>query len=120
MKKYFSLLGLLMAATILSYGQANTSLSNLTSPTSVNQDLLPGGNNIRNLGSIAKSWKTLYIDGSIYLKDTLFLHTKGAYNTFIGMQAGKSTTTGTYNTGSGWYALAANTTGVQNAAFGAT
>src|SRR5437868_8893078 len=105
MNKHFYLIVSLTTATALSYGQANNSLSNLTAPTAVNQNLVPNSNNVRDLGTGAKSWKTLYIDGSIYLKDSLFLHAKGAYNTFMGTQAGKSTTTGTHNTGTGWYAL---------------
>lgn len=49
-------------------GQANTALSNLTSPTAVNVNLLPNNTNSKNLGSAAKSWKNLYVDGKSYLK----------------------------------------------------
>jgi len=74
MKKYFSILVLLTATTILSYGQANTTLSNLASATAVNQNLIPSNNNVLNLGSTGKSWKTLYLDNNLFLKDTLFIH----------------------------------------------
>lgn len=35
---------------------ANTTLSNLNSPTSVNQDILPDADNTRDLGSVANTW----------------------------------------------------------------
>ncbi|HYK43908.1 MAG TPA: hypothetical protein VEV83_01980, partial [Parafilimonas sp.] len=43
---------------------ANTSLSNLVSPTAVNIDLLPNKDNKRDLGSSGKSWKDIHLDGS--------------------------------------------------------
>ena len=97
MKKHFYFLVLLTTATVLLYGQAATDLSNLTGPTAINQHLLPASNNARNLGSASKSWKVLYLDSAIYLKDSLFMHTAGLYNTFVGNQAGKSLTTGVQN-----------------------
>lgn len=39
---------------------ANTSLSNLTSPTSINQDLIPDTDNSRVIGSAAKAWNSIY------------------------------------------------------------
>lgn len=42
-------------------GGANTFLSNLTSPTAINQDLLPDGNNTRSLGSTGFSFNTATI-----------------------------------------------------------
>lgn len=39
---------------------ANVTLSNLTSPTAINQDLLPGADNTLNLGSDAARWADLY------------------------------------------------------------
>ncbi len=47
------------------FAQANTSLSNLTSPTGVNVALLPASDNAIDLGSSGNSWKNLYLDGSI-------------------------------------------------------
>jgi hypothetical protein len=52
--------------------QANTSLSNLVSPTSVNQNLLPSSDNTKDLGSTSSSWKDGYFDGSAYVLTTLF------------------------------------------------
>src|SRR5207248_2127923 len=50
-------------------GFATRSLNNLTAPTAVNVDLLPGTNNTRNLGSKTLRWKNIYFSGDIY-KDT--------------------------------------------------
>src|SRR6478735_2972067 len=97
--------------------QANTGLSNLTSPTAVNQHLIPNNNNGRDLGSAANRWRILYLEGSIYLNDTLFLHSKGIKNTFIGKQAGYSLTTGKYNTAGGYKSLYSITTGNYNTAY---
>lgn len=41
-------------------GGANTTLSNLTSPTSVNEDLIPTGVNNQELGSAAKRWNNIH------------------------------------------------------------
>jgi len=117
------------------FGQANTSLSNLSSPTAANQHLLPDANNKRNLGSASKSWRILYLDSAIYLKDSLFIHRRGTNNTFVGENAGKATASassntavgynalfndgsGGYNAAMGSYALYSNTIGTQNSAFG--
>lgn len=40
---------------------ANTSLSNLDSPTAVNQDIVPDGGNTRDLGSESNPFKALYL-----------------------------------------------------------
>lgn len=55
----------LVAADIpsLSAVYANLTLSNLTSPTAVNQDLLPGTNGGESLGSTTKVWLSLYAEG---------------------------------------------------------
>lgn len=39
---------------------ANKTLSNLTTPTSINADLIPDGNNTRDLGSALNSWAILW------------------------------------------------------------
>lgn len=46
---------------------ANNQLSNLISPTSVNQDLLPDTTNIRSLGSPLKKWEDLHVGTNITL-----------------------------------------------------
>ncbi|MGA9206508.1 MAG: tail fiber domain-containing protein [Terriglobales bacterium] len=57
--------------------------------------------------------------GVIALGDTLFLHSFGTDNTFVGASAGNLTMTGTANAAVGRNALSANTTGSSNSAFGA-
>ncbi len=101
--------------------QANTQLSNLVSPTKVNQNLLPNTDNTRNLGSGTRSWKDIYLDGSLYLTGLRFLSNGGnvfGFNVFIGGNAGLNTTTGIDNTAGGHVALFKNTTGNKNTAFG--
>ena len=116
------------------YPQANTALSNLGT-TSVNQSLIPGTDNSKNLGSSTKSWKDIYLDGIVYLDGQKFL-TNGSYsgNTFVGIAAGNNTTGssntftgnqsgyynagGNYNTGNGYGSLFYNNSGYSNAAFG--
>jgi len=101
--------------------QANTELSNLVSPTKVNQSLLPNNDNTHNLGSTTRSWKDIYFDGSIYLDGFRFLSNGNnvfSYNVFIGSSAGLNTTTGINNTAGGHVALFKNTTGSSNTAVG--
>src|SRR6266542_4036758 len=101
--------------------QANRELSNLVSPTKVNQSLLPNNDNTRNLGSATRSWKDVYLDGSLYLAGLRFLSNGGnlfGLNVFIGSSAGLNTTTGINNTAGGHVALFKNTTGSKNTAVG--
>ena len=86
----------------------NRSLSNLTSPTAVNVDLLPKTDDSLNLGSAAKSWKDIYADGSLYLGGSRFLAYKtgtGTGNNAIGSAALDANTTGASNTATGFNAL---------------
>ncbi len=100
------LLSILIWITVTCYAfnsnaQANTQLSNLVSPTKVNQSLLPNNDNTRNLGSATRSWKDVYLDGSLYLAGLRFLSNGGnlfGFNVFIGGSAGLNTTTGFDNT----------------------
>lgn len=57
---------ILPAINQLAFSQANTSLSNLTSPTSVNQNLIPSSNNSKDLGSSTTSWRDGYFSGEGY------------------------------------------------------
>ena len=41
---------------------ANKTLSNLTSPTALNVDLLPGNDNARSFGSATTGWRNLYLE----------------------------------------------------------
>ncbi|HUM48421.1 MAG TPA: hypothetical protein PLD84_15925, partial [Chitinophagales bacterium] len=45
---------------------ANKSLGNLSAPTSIGVDLLPGTDNLSSIGSSLFSWKDGYFDGNIY------------------------------------------------------
>jgi len=54
---------LLLLTSQIGLSQANKSLSNLTSPTQVNQDLLPKPSAMYDLGSCNKKWKNLYLSG---------------------------------------------------------
>src|SRR5262249_9220741 len=96
---------------------ANKNLSNLSAPTAVNVDLLPGTNNSTNLGSSSSGWKDLYLTGRIFLNDSVFVNKCDGYSTFVGLQSG-SVNTGYYNSAFGYQALYSNTTGSLNAAIG--
>lgn len=98
---------------------ANTSLSNLAAPTAINADLLPDTISKRNIGSLAFSWKKIYLGGPVYVsnKRVLFCDTTNL-NTFISAQSGVSNTTGYSNSATGYSALTANTTGHDNTANG--
>ncbi len=114
---------------------ANTTLSNLTSHTSVNVSLLPDKKNEHNLGSANKSWKNLYLDTALYIDGYRFLDANikkgntavgmqalnantGSSNTAVGDKALYSNSFGRYNTANGSVALYANTFGNANTATG--
>src|SRR6266487_1888825 len=103
---------------ISSNGQANQKLSNLTSPTAVNQSLLPGTNNTINLGSNNLRWKNLYLGNALYLKGNITLYAPGTGNFFVGTNAGNTSLAGSYNSGAGQYALYQLTSGSFNTAYG--
>ena len=95
--------------------QANTSLSNLSNPTSINRDLLPSLNNVRTLGSSARSWRSIYIDDAYYLQDRQVL-TGNVYkqNIFVGHYAGNASVTGSGNTFVGYHSGRYNSSGKGN------
>lgn len=102
-------------------GQANTALSNLTSPTAVNQHLQPSSSNTRDLGSLSRAWRDLKIRGSVYIDSALFISNNPgirSMNTFIGSNSGRSITTGTSNTSLGHASLSRTSTGTGNIAIG--
>ena len=107
-----------LLCTLQGYSQANTTLSNLVSPTSINQTLTPNANNTLSLGSASRSWRFLYIDSQVYIKDLLAIHSRGTGNFFTGQNSGNLTLTGAYNAGFGQSALPALTTGQSNTALG--
>ncbi len=99
----------------------NKTLSNLTAPTAVNAELLPGTGNSINLGSSSNAWKDLYLDNAVYLNGERFLASHsgtGTMNTAVGISALNANTTGYSNTGTGSYALLSNTIGTDNTANG--
>lgn len=57
---------------------ANLTLSNLSSPTSINQDLLPDTSGARTLGSTSKRWGTLTLDTASLIQ----FHTGSAFRGF--------------------------------------
>ncbi|MFZ1798849.1 MAG: hypothetical protein WAU24_03210 [Chitinophagaceae bacterium] len=81
MKKQVLLSLCVAAVTLQSMGQANTNLSNLTSPTKINETLLPKSDSSKNLGSPAKSWKNVYVAGRSYLS-TAYSYFDNATNQF--------------------------------------
>jgi hypothetical protein len=112
---------LLTCHAINSKAQANETLSNLISPTAVNQSLLPGTSNTINLGSGGRgalSWKNLYLGNALYLKGKITLHAPGTGNFFVGSNAGNTSLTGINNTGTGQFSLHSLTTGNDNIATG--
>src|SRR5947208_516711 len=98
--------------------QANISLSNLTSPTAVNQSLLPGTTNSKNLGGSSNQWKYFYLYGRIYINGILTMHAHGTDNFFAGPNVGNTSNTGNSNTGIGSHALFYLSSGYANDASG--
>jgi hypothetical protein len=81
---------------------ANTSLSNLTSPTSINVSLLPS-NNTRDLGSINKSWNKGYFNDTVFAKtlaatDSSYTGVR-AYGGYYGVYATSQSNYGVYGYG---------------------
>jgi hypothetical protein len=107
---------MLTCYAINSNAQANTQLSNLVSPTKINQNLLPNTDNIRDLGSGTKTWRNLYLWGSVHLGGATFL--AGGSNTAVGYYVLSSNTTGFNNTAAGYEALYSNEIGRYNTAIG--
>src|SRR6266542_1967907 len=100
---------------------ANRTLSNLISPTAVNQSLLPGIDNTLNLGSGGRgalSWNNLYLGNALYLKGKITLHAPGTGNFFVGVSSGNASLTGLYNSGIGQFSLVNLTSGTGNTANG--
>jgi hypothetical protein len=149
MKKMKTLcIGLGMMAAHFANAQANTSLGNLTSPTSVNQSLIPSTDATKNLGSLAKSWDSLYVKDGIRLNSLTFQNgvnftmcsnplsiggirstiigseagqslSSASECTFIGSRAGENQTSGLYNTFIGARAGEGNSSGGSNTIVGA-
>jgi hypothetical protein len=105
--------------TLYSHAQANQQLSNLTSPTAINQSLLPNVDNSKDLGNSTLQWKNIYLHDGLYLNGgNLAIHSPGINNFFAGRGAGKPSVTGQGNTGLGTAALASISSGSFNTASG--
>lgn len=100
------------------FSQANTALSNLASPTAINQSLTPGATNAQSLGSTTKNWKNIYVGTEYYLKNFRIIYAPGTSNFFVGQSAGNANTTGYGNSAFGDKALYSNTSGTLNVAIG--
>ncbi len=79
------------------FAQANKDLSNLLTPTAVNQHLLPNTGTIKSLGSSAKAWKDAYFGGYVYLAGVRYVSNPGTANTAVGINAGSSIASGSNN-----------------------
>jgi len=114
--------------------RANTTLSNLASPTAINQSLVANANNTLDLGSSSVNWRNIYSSGNFYNGANRFLSVRdtantflgygtgtvnsGNYNSFIGNSAGASNTTASGNSFCGFSAGYLNTTASLNTAMG--
>jgi hypothetical protein len=98
--------------------QANTSLSNLTSPTAINKHLLPDSNDTKDLGSGTFGWRSLYLNNSIYLRAQRFISGDADNNTLVGLNTGASLAGGISNTAIGFNAGTALQEGSHNTAVG--
>jgi trimeric autotransporter adhesin len=133
-------------AAILFKG-ANKFLSNLTSPTAVNVDILPDINNLRNIGNESALWKNIYADsfhfsigtidddavingitvgrglngsnGNVAIGYNALLYNNGGkQNIALGDLALQNNSTGNFNIACGYEALIHNTNGSYNVASG--
>ena len=94
---------------------ANTTLSNLVSPTAVNQPLLPSGAGVLDLGSSAATWRNIYFSGGLFISSGRVFISSGT-NVAAGLSALFSNTMGSHNTANGYSALYSNKKGVANSA----
>src|SRR5215218_2097715 len=122
MKPLFITLPLSFCFSVAFSQSANVKLSNLVAPTAVNQSLLPGTTNTKDLGAASYARKDLYLGGQVFLGGTRFLSIapgSTSFNTFVGALSGRSVTSGYRNTATGAYTLYATTSGYANTATGA-
>jgi hypothetical protein len=97
---------------------ANRSLSNLTSPTAINQHLLPGVNNSIDLGSATFNYRNLNLGGIINYNGVPYFKAN-AGNIYWGYESGYySDALAGENSGFGYRTLVSNTSGRYNTAVG--
>ncbi len=101
------------------FGQANTSLSNLANPTSINQTLRPSVNGAYSVGTSSRAWNDVYFNGEVYFNNyRTFSGNTVKYNFFMGPNSGNLGATGTKNLAAGSNAMQDVTTGFGNTATG--
>jgi trimeric autotransporter adhesin len=119
MKLYtVSLIAVFTSFCIRSNAQADQYLSNLLSPTAVNQHLLPYKTSSYRIGGPELNWQSIYLQGAVYFRDSVALYAPGIANFFGGLQTGSPFLTGHSNAGFGYYTLSSLTSGYHNAAIG--
>lgn len=118
MKKFLIILLFVSHASITPAQIANTLLSNLATPTAVNQSLLPNGNSTLNLGTYPNQWSNLYLGNYIFFGGfkSISINTS---NVSIGGLSLLNNSSGTANTTVGNLSMYSNTTGLANSACGA-
>jgi trimeric autotransporter adhesin len=120
--KPFFFTAILLCLSAIGYSQANTKLSNLVAPTTVNASLVPNTTATKDLGTSTLAWKDQYLRGYVYLDGTRFVSNAPgttSFNAFVGSNAGVVITSGNYNSALGHCALNKNTLGYANTATGA-
>jgi trimeric autotransporter adhesin len=101
------------------FSQANTSLSNLANPTSINQGLRPSANEVHSIGTTTRGWNNIYFGGSLYFNNYRTLSGSVTnFNFYAGPNAGNTAATGTRNVAVGMNALQDVTTGFGNSGVG--
>ena len=136
-KNHLFVISLLIICNDLKAQNANTSLSNLISPTKVNVSLLPSNDSSIDLGSNAKNWKNIYLKGKVYFGNIIGMYTNAYDDFFAGPNAGNNFSSpnngqrntgigksalyygGYSNTAVGWNSLETDSTGAYNTAIGA-
>ncbi len=103
----------------------NKTLSNLTSPTAINVDLLPDSANLRSIGSSDFPWKHINgmninnLGASTAIGTGALDSNQNIFNTAVGGFALSYNTAGAFNTACGAFTLEYNKTGTDNTACGA-
>lgn len=118
MKTKLFFFGILFVTYTAAFSQANQTLSNLTSPTAVNKDIIAGADGTLDLGSKNFSWRNLYLKTGIYLKGKLSFQSPGTGNLFAGNNAGNSALTGMNNIAFGLFSLTKIAAGNYNTVIG--
>ena len=101
---FILMVAILLLAQRQVHAQANTTLSNLVSPTAINQSMLPSISYLT-IGNASQRWRFIYFDSAIWIKNQRAIFARGAGNFFTGTNAGNFSFTGTNNSAFGQLAL---------------